>query len=79
MHTVTREVPRILKETLILLKPLNGMRFNLLDILSGKQSLISSQDVFHKSSSASDSLGHGKSSYQRSANKQKFSFQLIFL
>ena len=41
VHAVTREVPRILKQTLILLKPLNGMHFNVLKILSGRQSLIS--------------------------------------
>ena len=38
VHAVTGEVPRILKETLMLLKPLNGIRFNVLDILSGRQS-----------------------------------------
>ena len=36
VHVVTGEVPRILGETLVLLKPLNGMRFNELDILSGR-------------------------------------------
>ena len=36
VHVVTEEVPRILKETLMLLKSLNGMRFNVLDILSGR-------------------------------------------
>ena len=43
VHVVTGEVPRILKETLMLLKPLNRMRFNVLDILSGRQSLPSGQ------------------------------------
>ena len=65
VHVVTGEVPRILKETLMLLKPLNGLRFNVLDILSARQSLISSQYVSHKSSSASNALGHGKSSLKR--------------
>ena len=68
VHVVTGEVPRILKETLMLLKPLNGMRFNVLDILSGRQSLLSSQYVSHKSSSASNALGHGKLFLKRSAN-----------
>ena len=44
-HVVTGEVPRILKETLMLLKPLNGMCFNVLDISSGRQPLLSSQYV----------------------------------
>ena len=79
MHVVTGEVPRIRKETLMLLKPLNGMRFNLLDTLSGRQSLLSSQYVSYKSSSASSALGHGKSSLKRSANKPNFSLQLTFL
>ena len=50
---VTGKVPRILKETSILVKPLNGMRFNVLNLLPGRQSLLSSQYVSHKSSSAS--------------------------
>ena len=79
VHVVTGEVPRILKETLMLLKPLNGMRFNVLDILSGRQSLLSSQYVSHKSSSAYNALGHGKSSLKRSVNKLNFSLQLTFL
>ena len=45
----------------MLLKPLNGTRFNVLDTLSGRQSLLSSQYVSHKSSSASNALGQGKS------------------
>ena len=36
VHVVTEEVPRILKETFILLKPLNGTRFDVLDTLSGR-------------------------------------------
>ena len=79
MHVVTGEVPRALTETLILLKPLNGMRFNVLDILSGRQSLLFSQYVSHKSSSTRNSLGHGKSSWKRSSNKLYFSLQLTFL
>ena len=79
VHVVTGEVPRVLKETLMLLKPLNGLRFNALDILSARQSLIFSQNVSHKSSSAFNALGHGKSSLKRSANKLKFSLQLTFL
>ena len=63
----------------MLLKPLNRMRFNVLDILSGRQSLPSGQYVSHKSSSASNALGHGKSSLKRSANQLNFSFQLTFL
>ena len=78
MHVVTGEMPRILKETLMLLKPLSGMRFNVLDILSGRQSLLSSQCVSHIFSSASNALGHGKSSLKRSANKLNFSLQLTF-
>ena len=79
MHVVTREVPRIVRETSMLLKPLNGMHFNVLAILSGKESLFSSQYASHKSSSNSNALGHGKSSLKRSANKLNFSFQLTFL
>ena len=60
MHVVTEEVARILKETLMLLKPLNGMRFNVLGILSGRQSLLSNQYGSHKSISASNALGNGK-------------------
>ena len=37
VHVVTEEVPRILKNFLMLLKPLIGIRFNVLDILSGRQ------------------------------------------
>ena len=37
VHVVTEEVPRILKNSLMLLKPLIGIRFNVLDILSGRQ------------------------------------------
>ena len=69
MHVVTGEVPGILKETSMLLKPLNGLRFNVLDILSGRQSLLSSQYVSHKSSSASNALRHGKSSLKTKLNK----------
>ena len=53
VHVVTGEVLRIRKEILILLKPLNGMCFNVPDVLSRRQSLLSSQYVSHKSSSAS--------------------------
>ena len=55
------------------------MRFNVLDVLSRRQSLLSSQYVSHKSSSASNALGHGKSSLKRSANKLSFYLQLTFL
>ena len=79
VHVVTGEVPRILKETLMLLKPLNGMRFNVLDTLSGRQSLLTSQYVSHESSSAFNALGHGKSSLKRSANKLNFSLLVTFL
>ena len=79
MHVVTGEQPRILKQTLILLKPLNGMRFNALDILAGRQSLLSSQNVSYKSSSTSNALEHGEPSLKRTANKLNFSFQLTFL
>ena len=79
VHVVTEEVPRILKETLMLLKPLDGMRFDVLDILSGRKSLLSSQYVSNKSSSVSNALGHGKSYLKRSANKLNFSLQLTFL
>ena len=79
VHVVTEEVSRILKETLMLLKPLNGMRFNVLGILSGIQSLLSSQYGSHKSISASNALGNGKSSLKRSASKLSFSLQLTFL
>ena len=65
VHVVTGEVPKILNETLMLL---NEMRFNVLDILSGRQSLHSSRYVSHKSSSASNALGHGKLFLKRSAN-----------
>ena len=37
VHVVTEEVPRILKNSLMLLKPLIGIRFNVLDILSERQ------------------------------------------
>ena len=76
MHVVIGEVPRILKQTLILLKLLNGTCFNVVEILSGRQSLLSSQYVSRKSSSASNTLGHGKSSLKKPANKLNFSFQL---
>ena len=79
MHVVTGEVPRIFRETFMLLKPLNGMRFNVPDILSGRQFLLSSQYVSHMSNSATNALGHGNSYLKRSANKLKFSFQLTFL
>ena len=79
VHVVTEEVPRILKENFILLKPLNGTRFDVLDTLSGRQSLLSSQYVSDKSSSASNALGHGKSSLKRSGNKLSFPLQLTFL
>ena len=55
------------------------MCFNLLDILSGRQSLLSSQYVSHKSSSASNVLGYGKASLKRSSNKLNFALQLTFL
>ena len=55
------------------------MCFNLLDILSGRQSLLSSQYVPHKSSSSSNVLGYGKSSLKRSSNKLNFALQLTFL
>ena len=45
VHVVTGEVPRILRETFMLLKPLNGMRFNVLDILSERQSLLFFQPI----------------------------------
>ena len=73
------QVPRIPRETFMLLKLLNGVRFNVLDILSGRQSLLSSQYVSHKSSFVFNPLGHGKSSLKRSANKLKFYSQLTFL
>ena len=38
MHASTGEVPKNPKETLMILKPLNAMRFNVLHILSGRQS-----------------------------------------
>ena len=79
MHVVTGEQPRILKQTLTLLKPLNGMRFNALDILAGRQSLLSSQNVSCNSSSTSNALVHGEPSLKRTANKLNFSFQLTFL
>ena len=34
VHAVTGKVPRVHRESLMLLKPLNGMRFNVLDMLS---------------------------------------------
>ena len=46
---------------MLLPKPLNWMHFDVLHILSGSQSLLSRQYVSHKSSSASNALGHGKS------------------
>ena len=46
VHVVMGEVPRILRETLMLLKPLNGMHFNTLDIFYGRQSLLSNQLQF---------------------------------
>ena len=61
------------------LKPLDGMRFNVLDILAGTQSLLSSQYVSHKSSFSSNALRHGKSSLKRSANKLNLFLQLTFL
>ena len=45
-----------------------GMGFNVLEILFGGQSLLSSQYVCHKSSSASNALEHITSSLKRSAN-----------
>ena len=45
MHVVTGKVPIILKEALMLLKPLNGMRFYKPDILPGGHSLLSSQYI----------------------------------
>ena len=68
VHVVISEVPRILNQTLILLNPLNEMGFNVLKILSRRQSLLSSQYVSHKYSSAFNTLGLGKSSLKRSAN-----------
>ena len=68
VHVVISEVPRIFKKILILLNPLNGMHFNVLEILSRRQSSLSSQYVLHKSSSASNALGLGKSSLKRSTN-----------
>ena len=79
MNAVTGEVPRILKETLMLLKPLKGMHFKVLHILSRRQSLLASLYVSHNSSSASNVLGRGKSSLKRLANKLNFSFQLALL
>ena len=79
VHLVAGGVPRIPKETFMLLKSLNRMRFYILDILSGRQSLFSRQYVFHQSSSACSTLRHGKSSLKRSANKLYFSLQLKFL
>ena len=76
---VTGKVVRILTETLMLLKTLNGIRFNVLNIYLEDSLLISSQYVFHKNSSASKALGHGRSSLTRSANKINFSLQLTFL
>ena len=63
----------------MLLKPLNGTHFNVLHILSGRQSLLSRQYVSHKSSSSSNALGHEKLSLKKSANKLNFSLQLTFL
>ena len=62
------QVSRILKETLMLLKPLNRMRFNVLSMLSGRQTLLSSEHISYKSNSASNALGNGMSSLKRSAN-----------
>ena len=78
MHVVAEAVTRILIQTLMLLKPLNKMRFDMLDILSGRQSLFYSQYISHKSSSVSNDLGHGKSSLKLLANKLDFSFQFTF-
>ena len=75
-HAAASEVSKSLQNTLILSKPI--MRFNVLDILSRRQSLLCSQYVSHKSSSASNTLGHGKLSLKRSANKLDFSIQLTF-
>ena len=68
VHVVISEVPRILNQTLILLNPLNEMGFNVLEILSRRQSLLSSQYVSHKYNSASNTLGLEKSSLERTAN-----------
>ena len=75
VHVVTVEVPRILKETLMLLKPLNGMRFNVLDILSGRQS----SSMFLTSLVLPPMLWNMENHHGRSANKQNFSLQLILL
>ena len=72
-------VPEVFKQTLVLLKLLNERRFNVLEILPGRQSLICSQYVSHKSSSAFNAFGYGKSSLKRSGNKLNFPFQLTFL
>ena len=63
----------------MLLKPLNGIRFNELDILPGRQSLLSSQYAFQNYNSTSNPLGNGKLTLKRSANKLNFSLQLTFL
>ena len=68
VHVVINEVPRILNQTLILLNPLNEMGFNVFEILSRRQSLLSTQYVSHKYSSASITLGLGKSSLERTEN-----------
>ena len=46
-HVVTGDLPRKFRDTLMLLKPLNGMRFNLLGILSGGQYLLFSKHFTH--------------------------------
>ena len=79
VHVINGEVSRILNQTLIFLKPLNKMHFNVLEILSGRRCLLSSQYISQNSGSASSALGHRKSSLERPANKFNFSFQLIFL
>ena len=43
VHVVTGEKARLRKGTLMLLKPLNGMHFDVLDILFERQSLLFSQ------------------------------------
>ena len=48
VHVVTVEELWTFRETLMLLKPLSRMRLKVLDILSGRQSLLSSQYVSHK-------------------------------
>ena len=46
-YVVTGDLPRMFRDTLMLLKPLNGMRFNVLGILSGGQYLLFSQHLPH--------------------------------